>query len=74
MSLLSKAKSFPVNQKHNNDKVSDDVIELAIAFIKHEITAKQGAHALGSNESKFQQQVVHATYYAIRNSILVLKK
>lgn len=70
MSLLTKAKAITTNKKHHEDKVDEEMIELAIAFVKHEITGSQAAKVLGVTYGTFQQRANQAVYYAIRNGII----
>lgn len=50
MSLISKAKEFNVVRIQNTSEASVDMVELAIAYAKHEVTLKQVAYALFPEE------------------------
>lgn len=73
MSLLSQAKSAPVARLHTASEAEPDMIELAIAYAKHEVTESQVSHALGSSKAKAQSRIRHAIFSAIRTGQLVYK-
>lgn len=50
MSLVSKAKQFNVVRVQNTSEASVDMVELAVAYAKHEVTLKQVAYALFPEE------------------------
>lgn len=73
MSLLSKAKAMPTEYKHNQSEASAEMIELAIAYAKHEVTMRQISKVLGTGSSQSINRINHAIRSAIRTGKLVLK-
>lgn len=73
MSLLSKTKSIEVARSHSVTMPDPEILELAIAYAKHEITEKQAAGAMGLNTNKAQGKMRHAIQSAIRTGQLVQK-
>lgn len=66
MSLLTKAQSFAVEKKQIESEPDPEMLELAIAYAKHEITATQGAKALEVPVMRFHARVRHALFSGIR--------
>lgn len=74
MSLLTKAQAIVVSKAHNASEANPEMIELAIAYARHEVTAIQAAKALGFSTSKTQSRMRHALFSAVRTGALTLKK
>lgn len=74
MSLLSKAKLVPVAKLHTRSEANIEIIELAIAYAKHEVTMKQAATALEMSITKAASRIQHALFSAVRTGELVSKR
>lgn len=74
ISLLTKVKSQSSAKESNRSEASDEMVEVAIAYAKHEVTANQIKKALGLKPGQVAQKIRHALFSAIRTGRLVLKK
>jgi hypothetical protein len=74
MSLLENVKNQSVAVNRNVSEASEDMIEVAIAYAKHEVSARQIAKALGITPSLAEYKVRHALLSGVRTGKLVYKK
>lgn len=74
MSLLSKAKEVSSYTVKSRESATDEVIELAIAYAKHEVTARQAAGALKLSSSKVHNKLHMAIMSGIRQGKIIYKK
>lgn len=63
--LIKDAKSYRPERKGNRTKITKDHVELAISFLKREVTLTQTAVALYGSSSK----VGHGTYAVLLRSL-----
>jgi len=71
MSLLTKAKSVPITRPRALSNSSDEEIELAIAYARHDVTAGQAAKALGEKSmSNTRNRMVAALFTAARKGYI----
>jgi DNA-binding transcriptional regulator LsrR (DeoR family) len=74
MSLLAKAKQVTVNQGRIESNQSDEMIELAVAYARHEVTAKQVAKVLGLKEHGVSHRMFSALQTAARKGYIKISK
>lgn len=74
MTLLTKALAITPERKNGNENVNDEVLELAMAYTRHEITQKQVAKVMGIKESATQAAMRGALASAVRAGKLVFVK
>lgn len=72
-SLLARAKAMPMKTERTTMKVTDELIELAVAYAKHEVSAPQIEKVLGVKKGCADSRMNSAIKSAIRNGSLVLK-
>lgn len=87
MSLLDKALQFNNVITHHTSEASQDMVDLAIAYAKHQVSLKQAAYALFPEEmdksiddkvamsklvNRASQKMQHAYISAVRTGKLVL--
>lgn len=70
-SLLEQAKAIAA--RHVSAEVNDELLELVMAYANREISAEQGAKALGVADHVFQSRVRNTFISAIRSGKLVQK-
>jgi DNA-binding transcriptional regulator LsrR (DeoR family) len=71
MSLLQEALAVQVARKNGNENVNDEMIELAVAHVRHEVTAKQVAKVLGIKQNAVTSRIHQALASGIRSGRLV---
>lgn len=74
MSLLSKALSIAPQRKNADENVSDEILELAVAYTRHEVTQGQVSRVLAIKEGAVQSRMRGALASAVRSGKLVLRK
>lgn len=84
MNLLDKAKRVSITYVKNVSSPTPEMLELSIAYAKHEITGAQGATALfgesavkskkSATLAKFQNAVAQALMGAVRDGQLVASR
>lgn len=72
MSLLEQALSVKVAKKNGREQTSDEMLELAIAYVRHEVTGKQIAAVLNVPHSAVVSRVFHSIASGVRSGRLQL--
>ena len=72
-SLLARAKAVPVVSERTQTTVAQDLVELAVAYAKHEVQAPQIEKVLGLKKGGADSRMSSALKSAVRNGQLVLK-
>lgn len=70
MSLLTEAKKFPAKAGRHKTLATPELVELAVAYVKHEITAEQAQRAMGLKKGNVREKLVNALFSAIRSGAL----
>lgn len=72
-SLLAKALAVAVAKSRTTMQVSDEMLELALAYARHEVSAPQIAKVLGITQSKVESRMNSALKSGVRHGKLVLR-
>ncbi len=74
MSLLTQALAIHTANKRVIEDVTEEMLELAIAYVHHEVTFRQVAKAIGIKESAVQSKMLQTLAVGVRSGKLVVAK